>query len=82
MELFCNDLKPSIFTNLLRSVHVAKVCLPFKQCKNYLRTEMGTMGKFWMSCRDLVEVILDLIGASREENWCLHLTAVEDVIPW
>ena len=35
-----------------------------------------------MSCRDLVQVILDLIGASREENWCLHLTAVEDVIPW
>ena len=43
-ELFCNNLKPSVFTNLLRSVHVVKVCLLFKQYKNYLHTEMGTMG--------------------------------------
>ena len=70
LEHFYNDLKPSIFTNLLRIVHVVKVCLLFKQCKNYLRTEMGTMEKFWMSCRDLVDVILNLIGATREENWC------------
>ena len=30
LELLCNDLKPSIFTNLLSSVHVAKVCLLLK----------------------------------------------------
>ena len=30
LELFYNDLKPSFFTNLLSSVHVAKVCLLFK----------------------------------------------------
>ena len=81
LELLCNDLKPSIFTNLLSSVHVAKVCLLLKQYKNYLRTEMGTMAKFWMSCGDLAEISLDLIGASQEENWCLHLMAVEDLIP-
>lgn len=42
---------------------------------------METIAKFWMSCGDLVEIMLDLIGASQEENWCLHLMAVEDLIP-
>ena len=43
---------------------------------------MGTMTKFWMSYTDLVEIMLDLIRASREGSWRLHLAAVEDLVPW
>ena len=40
---------------------------------------------FWMSFSrnlDLVEIMLDLILASREGNWPLHLARVEDLILW
>ena len=43
---------------------------------------MGTIAKFWMSYIDFVEIMLDLIRTSREGNRCLHLAAVEDLIPW
>ena len=62
-------------------MHVAKVYLLFEQYKNYLCTEMGTMARFWMGYIDLVEIMLDLKRASREENWRLHLAAV-DLILW
>ena len=41
---------------------------------------MGTMTKFWMSCTDLVEIMLDLIRASTDGNWGLNLAAVDDLI--
>ena len=63
-------------------MHVAQVCLLFKQYKNYLRTEMGTMTKFRMSYIDLVKIMHDLINGSREGNWRLHLAAVKYLIAW
>lgn len=41
---------------------------------------MGTMAKFWMSCTDLAEIMLDLIRASPDGNWRLNLAAVDDLI--
>ena len=61
-------------------MHVAQVFLLSKQYKNYLQTEMGTMAKFRMSYIDLVKIMHDLINASREANWRLHLAAVKDLI--
>ena len=34
----CELFMPLVFQNLLSSMHVNKVCLRFKQYKNYLRT--------------------------------------------
>ena len=68
LELSCNVLKPWVFANMLSSVHVTKICLLFKQYKNYLCTEMGIRAKFWMNYIDLVEIMLDVI------HWdCSHI---------
>ena len=40
------------------------------------------MSSFWMSYVDLVSLLLNLIRASREGHWNLHLLAINELIPW
>ena len=40
------------------------------------------MSSFWMSYVDLVSLLLNLIRASREGNWKVHLLAINELIPW
>ena len=47
-----------------------------------LRTDHGALSSFWMSYVDMVELMLNMIRASREGNWPLHLASVRDMIPW
>ena len=35
-----------------------------------------------MSYFDLVEILLGLLRASREDNWALHLSSIRQMIPW
>ncbi len=35
-----------------------------------------------MSYIDIIEILLALLRASREGNWCLHLYAIRSMIPW
>ena len=46
------------------------------------KAEGGPLTKFWMSCLDMVELMIALIRASREGNWHLHMYAVREMIPW
>ena len=65
VEAFLQRPKAFGFCQLTQHcVHVTKVCLLFKQYKNYLHTQMGTIAKFWMSYIDLVERMLNLIRPS------------------
>ena len=48
---------------------------------DYLR-EMSPLSSFWMSYIDIVELMLQLVRASREKNWSLHLSAIRSMIPW
>ena len=42
----------------------------------------GSMSEFWVSYITMVKTLLDIIRASREGNFLLHLQAVEAIIPW
>ena len=42
----------------------------------------SSMSAYWMSYVNLVSILLDLIRASREGYWKLHLSTIEDIIPW
>ena len=37
---------------------------------------------YWMSYLDMVEILLEMIRASREGNWPLHLHAIRMMISW
>ena len=48
---------------------------------DYLRNSNGKLSSFWMSFLDIVEILLNLLRASREGDWELHLTAIRKMIP-
>ena len=35
-----------------------------------------------MSYIDMVEVVLNLVRASHEGNWALHMASIQSIIPW
>ena len=50
---------------------------------DHLRHDNGDLSAFWMSYIDMVGgVLLNLLRASREGNWLLHLHAISLMIPW
>ena len=50
---------------------------------DFLRHDNGNLSEFWMSYVDIVgDILLGLLRASREENWHLHLSAINKIIPW
>ena len=49
---------------------------------DYLRNKKGKLSSFWMSYIDLVDILLNMVRASREGHWELHLSAIEQMIPW
>ena len=54
----------------------------FKDYHGHLRSDNGSMSGFWMSYIDIVEILLNLLQASQEGNWSLHLASIQAIIPW
>lgn len=54
----------------------------FSTFLDHLRFSAENLTKFWMSYIDLVAIMLDLIRATREGNWMMHMTAMRSLIPW
>ena len=61
---------------------VAELFKLFQEFCQILRDTNGTLSRFWMSYIDLVIILLNLIRASREGNWYLHLSSIKEMIPW
>ena len=66
-------------TNETSFVKVAELLSKYLQ---HLRNGNGTLSTFWMSYIDIVEVLFNMIRASREADWQLHLASIRTLIPW
>lgn len=51
----------------------------FDEYTDHLRHTNGPLSAFWMSYIDMVELLLQMIRASRERNWDLHLACVRQI---
>ena len=49
---------------------------------DHLRNSNGKLSNSWMSYLDIVEILLNLLRASREGHSELHLSAIRKMIPW
>ena len=47
-----------------------------------LRESNSTLSRFQVVYIDLVTILLNLIRVFREGNWPLHLSSVQEMIPW
>ena len=70
------------WNSLLNSPSCVKVVDLFNNYLDFLRYNNGDLSAFWMSYIDMVEVVLGMIRASREENWILHIAMIKEMIPW
>ena len=66
-------------TNETSFVKVAELLSEYLQ---HLRNGNGTLSTFWMSYIDIVEVLFNMIRASREADLQLHLASIRTLIPW
>ena len=64
---------------ILIRVKVAELLSEYLQ---HLRNGNGTLSTFWMSYIDIVEVLFNMIRASRQAYWQLHLASIRTLIPW
>ena len=60
---------------------VADLFISFHDFFWLLHESHGTLSKFWTGDIDLVKILLNLINASREGNWPLHLFSIQEMIP-
>ena len=37
---------------------------------------------FWMSYIDIVAIMLNMLRASREADWELHISSIREILPW
>ena len=71
------DVNQQEFDDLLDSPLLAKLMTLWNDFLEHLRHNNGELSTYWMSYIDIVEsVMLGLLRASREGNWCLHLSAI------
>ena len=77
------DVNQQEFDDLLDSPLLAKLMTLWSDFLEHLRHNNGELSTYCMSYIDIVEsVVLGLLSASREGNWCLHLSAIQSMIAW
>ncbi len=82
----CQRLLEELTQDMLEQVlqHEATACIfsLFEEHLDQLRNNNGDLSKFWMSCLDLIDILLCLVRAAREGDWRLHIASIKRMIPW
>ena len=76
------EVNETLFESVWSDQAVADLFKSFQDFCQLLRESNGTLSRFWMSCMELVTILLNLIRASREGNWPFHLSSIKEMIPW
>ena len=71
-----------IFRRLLESNKFERIFELFHVYFDKLTKQNGSMSEFWVSYVTMVSTLLNIIRASREGNFQLHLESIESIIPW
>ena len=74
-----NDLQPTDFVNLMSGSHLTKLSTALAV---FQISDRGPMAKFWQSYLDLVGLLLNVIRATREGNWEVHMSCPRKMLPW
>ena len=54
----------------------------FNLYKEYCKEDNGPLKVFWNSYLEMVEVLMKVVRATRQENWDLHLECIKEMLPW
>jgi len=76
------DVSQDTLESVLPNDSVSVILTRFLEYLDHLHNNQGQLASFWASFLDLLDIMLDLIRASREGNWLLHLSGINRMIPW
>ena len=76
------DLCQTTFEEVMESASLLHVANLFSEFREHLMNDCGPLACYWSSYMEMVEIVLNLVRASREGNWQMHLAAIHDMIPW
>jgi len=79
LESLQENVSNETIDTVLADASCIRVFNLFDKYLNHLRFSNGQLATFWMSYVDMVENLLVLIRSSREGNWMLHLSAINQV---
>ena len=82
LKTLCDRTCEREFNATITSPSFQEVSQLFSMYMHYLRHGNGKLSKFWMSYVDMVEILLELLRASREGDWELHLSSISEIVPW
>ena len=82
LKELCQNLDQDSFTELINCTQFTEMSELFNSYLNFLRNDNGSLSAFWMTYIDTVEIMLNLLRASREANWTLYLSSIRSMILW
>ena len=82
VNTFSLEICHKTFTETLSSLVFLLLAEHFEAYKDSLRQHGGPLASFWMSYLDIMDIMLNMLRASREGNWDLHLSTIHDMISW
>ena len=82
INTFSLEICQKTFTETLNSSVFLLLAEHFEAYKDSLRQHGGPLASFWMSYLDIVVIMFNMLRASRDGNWDLHLSGIHDMIPW
>lgn len=82
LKALCEKTSEKEFKATMESPSFKEVSQLYFSYMHHLRQNNGKLSKFWMSYVDMVETLLDLLRATREGDWELHLASIREIVPW
>jgi len=82
IEVFSDDISQKTFGEVLSDPSFKALAILFQKYLDSLRINGCDLAANWMTYIDVVQIMLNLLRASKEEDWSLHLSAIHDLIPW
>ena len=81
-EILMNKPSKETFNEVLSDERFDGILESFNAFFEKLKTQTGSMSEFWISYITMIKTLLDIIRASRDGDFLLHLESVEAIIPW
>ena len=82
IDKFRNNISQTSLNYVLKNDSCARIMKLFRLYLQFLRHENEELSSFWISYIDMIKILLNIIRASREGDWLLHLASIRSMIPW
>ena len=78
----CENVQKDNYHNIQESGEFQAVLTKFLDLKEEWNTSQHGMIKFWLSCIDMIEILLNTIYSVRSGNWTMFVECTREIIPY